>query len=66
MRLKFLGQRGHWKRWPEAVEVGFGLVGGSFGGRFVEPLGLLVLLLAFPADRLLLGVPVLDPSIWRS
>ncbi len=54
MRLKFLGHRGHWNLWPEAVGEGFGFVG-PFAGRFADPLVLL-----FPAFRLLLlllGVP---------
>jgi hypothetical protein len=71
MRLKFLGQRGHWNRWPEAVGVALGFVG-SFAGRLVEPLVVLVLVLVlalgmllFPADRLLLlpGVPSIISSL---
>jgi hypothetical protein len=66
MRLKFFGQRGHWNRWPEAVGVGFGLVA-SFGGRLVAepPLVLVLVLLFFPAVRLLLlllGAPCISIS----
>jgi hypothetical protein len=55
MRLKFLGHRGHWNLWPEAVAVAFSFVR-SFGGRFVAPLVMLL-----PAARLLLALGV--PSI---
>ena len=54
MRLKFLGHRGHWKRWPEEEVADAGVLLGfveSFAGPFLE--------LLFPAARLPLplGVP---------
>ena len=56
MRLKFLGHRGHLKRWPEDEDdgVALGFVE-SFAGPLAEPLELL-----FPAARLL---PLGGPSI---